>query len=116
MERFRPNIVLDEGAASTAWAEDDWGAFSSGVGTFRLVKPCSRCTVPQVDPQSAAVGAEPTQTLRQLRKGKALGFAQGRPSWSNKLFFGWNCVLDGPGTVLRCGDPVSVELRRTAPA
>ncbi len=59
MERFRPNIVLD---GLDAHGEDclDELRFDTPEGPvrLRLVKPCSRCTIPDVDPHSAATGHE----------------------------------------------------------
>lgn len=48
MDRFRPNLVIDDSVEP--WAEDDWQALSV-VGPpdrqveFLSVKPCSRCKV-----------------------------------------------------------------------
>jgi uncharacterized protein YcbX len=55
MERFRPNIVVD---GQPAWKEDLWSEVaivgSEGSVTLKLVKPCSRCTIPDVDPVTGA--------------------------------------------------------------
>lgn len=62
-DRFRPNLVLD-GLQSH---EEDWIHRITlngpdGPVVLRLVKPCSRCSIPDVDPQRGepdhAVGAE----------------------------------------------------------
>lgn len=51
MDRFRPNMVIDDSVEP--WAEDDWQALSI-VGPpdrkveFLSVKPCSRCKVQRV--------------------------------------------------------------------
>jgi uncharacterized protein YcbX len=48
MNRFRPNIVIDESAEP--WAEDNWQALAFAGPPDRRVefvslKPCSRCKV-----------------------------------------------------------------------
>jgi uncharacterized protein len=62
-ERFRPNIVLDGLQAH----EEDWIDRITldgpdGTVVLRLVKPCARCSIPDVDPSRGepdhAVGAE----------------------------------------------------------
>ena len=62
-ERFRPNLVLD----GLSTHEEDWTdrvEFDTADGpvVLRLVKPCARCSIPDVDPQRGeldhAVGAE----------------------------------------------------------
>ena len=64
MERFRPNIVL---GGLPAWAEDRIASLTVGELTLRLVKPCTRCTIPSIDQQSGLPSTDPTPVLRQLR-------------------------------------------------
>ncbi|HEX8953803.1 MAG TPA: MOSC N-terminal beta barrel domain-containing protein [Polyangia bacterium] len=94
--RFRPNLVVT-GAA--AWAEDQWRALAVGAPgattlTLRTPKPCARCTIPGIDPDSAAVTKEPLRTLATLR------------TRDHRVLFGVNAIPDGEGT-LRVGDPVA---------
>ena len=58
MSRFRPNLVI---SGTEAYAEDNWKKIRIGDITFKLVKPCSRCVIP--NPQSAEKSAEPVRTL-----------------------------------------------------
>jgi len=117
MERFRANVVVAPagGAGAVAgagYAEDGWARVVVGAGAeFELVKPCSRCTVPQVDPETGETGPQPSAALRQTRKGSQLPLGSGRRGWGNKLFFGWNCVTGDEGAVLAVGDPVRVVPR-----
>ncbi|MDL2337818.1 MAG: MOSC N-terminal beta barrel domain-containing protein, partial [Pseudomonadota bacterium] len=57
MQRFRPNLVLD---GLDAHGEDhlDEVCFDTPEGPVRLklVKPCSRCSIPDVDPLTAETG------------------------------------------------------------
>ena len=92
MRRFRPNLVV---AGPAAWAEDAWSALVVGDGalTLRTPKPCARCSIPGVDPDSAAVTKEPLRTLAKLR------------TRDHQTWFGINAIPDGGGAV-RVGDPV----------
>jgi len=92
MQRFRPNLVI---SGSPAFAEDHWQAIQIGNIGFRVVKPCSRCTITTVNPRTAERGAEPLKTLAQYRKR------------GNKVYFGQNLIQDDSG-VLTVGDALSV--------
>jgi uncharacterized protein YcbX len=98
MARFRPNLVV---AGCDAYAEDYWRRISIGAIDFRLPKPCSRCSVPTIDPETAVTGNEPLITLNRLRK------------YNNKVYFGQNALHDQCG-ILQVGD--HVEIRETGPA
>ncbi len=96
MARFRPNLVID---GVEAFDEDhvDELAFDSPDGPvrLRLVKPCVRCEIPNVDPDSAATGAEPGATLAGFRAD---------PRMNGGITFGMNAiVLDGIERRLRPG-------------
>ena len=92
MKRFRPNLVI---AGSQAFEEDNWKKIRIGDVSFRLVKPCSRCIIPSIDPQSGVKSAEPLKTLSSYRKR------------DNKIFFGQNLIAEGSG-ILQTGMPVEV--------
>jgi len=64
MRRFRPNFVFEGGAP---FEEDVWHNF--GVGAVRLagVKPCGRCVLTTVDPETRIKGEEPLRTLATYR-------------------------------------------------
>ncbi len=68
MNRFRPNLVLD---GLAAWDEDSIDeitlATDEGPVLLRLVKPCTRCSIPNVDPATAATSHEPGDTLATFR-------------------------------------------------
>ncbi len=93
MRRFRPNIVVS-GAAP--YAEDDWREMEIAGVHFRIVKPCSRCVVTTVDPDTGEVaGEEPLRTLATYRM------------QNGKVMFGQNAIPDNAG-ILRVGDSVRV--------
>jgi uncharacterized protein YcbX len=69
MERFRPNVVLE---GLPPWAEDRIEELAVGEVTLRLVKPCTRCTIPSVDQRTGERSTDPVPVLRQFRFDKAL--------------------------------------------
>jgi uncharacterized protein YcbX len=94
MQRFRPNLVLD---GLDAHGEDfiDEISFDDGAIRLRLVKPCSRCSIPDVDPDSAATGHAVGDALAAYRADARVGGA---------LTFGMNTVIvEGAGRRLRTG-------------
>ena len=68
LARFRPNLVLD---GLDAHGEDhlDEIAFRTSQGDIRLklVKPCTRCSIPDVDPLTAAPGHAVGDVLASYR-------------------------------------------------
>ena len=94
MRRFRPNLVI---AGAEPFAEDQWKKIMVGGLSFRVVKPCSRCIIPCVDPETGERGKEPLKTLASYRRR------------DNKIRFGQNLIQDGRG-VLRLDQPVSIEI------
>jgi uncharacterized protein YcbX len=95
MSRFRPNIVV---TGCPPHAEDDWRKLRIGNDTvFQVVKPCSRCTIPNVDPATGERGTEPGATLAGYRRGE-----------DGEIYFGQNLVHETKSGTLRVGDPVTV--------
>jgi len=94
MLRFRPNLVIE---GSEAFAEDGWKRVRIGDVEFRVVKPCSRCILTTIDPQTGVRDEqrEPLATLMTYRKQ-----AEG-------TMFGQNLVNDGNG-LLEVGMPVTI--------
>ncbi|WP_127996979.1 MOSC domain-containing protein [Piscinibacter defluvii] len=96
MQRFRPNLVLD---GLDAHGEDhlDEIRFDAPEGPVRLklVKPCSRCSIPDVDPATAETGHAVGDTLAGYRADARLDGA---------ITFGMNAiVLEGIECALRTG-------------
>jgi uncharacterized protein YcbX len=91
-ERFRPNIVV---AGNAPYAEDEWRKLRIGAIEFDVVKPCSRCVIPSIDPLSAERQPIISKTLaRTRRRGDA-------------VYFGQNLIHRGIGTI-KVGDEVVV--------
>jgi uncharacterized protein YcbX len=104
MERFRPNLVLD---GLDAHGEDflDEIVLDAAEGPVRLklVKPCPRCPIPNVDPVSAEPGTEPGDTLAGYRAD---------PRVDGAITFGMNAVLlEGIGSTLRVGARGQASIR-----
>lgn len=99
MTRFRPNLVL---SGLEPWDEDliDELRIDTDEGPVRLklVKPCGRCSIPNVDPASAEVQPQVYDTLAGFRSDARI---QGGVS------FGMNAIiLEGVGHTLRAGQTV----------
>jgi uncharacterized protein YcbX len=50
-----------------AFAEDKWDKIALGDIRLRVVKPCSRCKIPNTDQETAEVAGEPAETLKTYR-------------------------------------------------
>ncbi len=96
MARFRPNLVLDGLDAHGEDAIDEIRfATEDGPVVLKLVKPCARCPIPDVDPVSAATGDSVRDTLQTYRADARLGGA---------ITFGMNAVIvEGIERALKVG-------------
>ena len=101
MERFRPNIVID---GAVPWAEDLWCVLKIGDVEIELKKPCERCKVTTLDPNTGELlGVEPLATLAKLRRSG--------DERVNGVLFGWNASVNAPGHIA-VGDRVEVVEER----
>lgn len=94
MTRFRPNLVVDSGIA---FEEDKWKELRGGEVAFRAVKPCARCVLTTIDPQTGIAGQEPLKTLSTYRR------------TGNKILFGQNMIAECYGYI-RVGESLEVIL------
>ena len=108
--RFRPNIVLSAGDAQGWGAHDEDRAdelhIETGQGLIRLksAKPCTRCEMVEVDPQTAQTGSAVLPALRAYRRDARVNGA---------ITFGVNLmVLEGFDQELAVGQTVRARLRR----
>ncbi|MGW8122538.1 MOSC domain-containing protein [Roseivirga echinicomitans] len=98
MRRFRPSIVFKGGKPHE---EDEIRkVFCNGIEMFG-VKPCARCVMTTVNPDTSEKGKEPLQTLSSYRQ---IG---------NKILFGENFIATNKGE-LKVGYLLKV-LERKAP-
>jgi uncharacterized protein YcbX len=96
MARFRPNLVL---SGLDAHGEDHLDEIRidtpEGPVRLKLVKPCARCPIPNVDPLTGELGVEPGDTLSTYRADARLDGA---------ITFGMNAVIvEGIECGLRVG-------------
>jgi len=94
IRRFRPNFVF---SGASPHEEDTWKRFSIGKVSFRGTKPCGRCQIPTIDPETSIQGKEPSATLAKYRR------------VGHKINFGLNLCLNGAVGIVRVGEEVVVE-------
>ncbi|MGJ8685966.1 MAG: MOSC domain-containing protein [Spongiibacteraceae bacterium] len=96
MARFRPNIVV---SGAEAFAEDDWACIRIRDIEFDLVKPCSRCAIPSVDPETGN------------RERDVVSMLQAQCRRDGSIYFGQNMRHRGRGSIA-IGDEVEILSRR----
>lgn len=104
LQRFRPNLVLDglDQAHDEDWIDELEIATDAGPARLRLVKPCVRCSIPDVDPATAEQGRSVARALAAYRADARMG---------GGLTFGMNAVIvSGIGATLRQGAAVKARL------
>jgi hypothetical protein len=84
VEQFRPNVVI---SGTPPHEEDRWGRLQIGSVQLAIVKPCARCSIVLVDPETAALGTEPLRTLDGYRRE------------TGKVMFAQNALVVTPGQV-----------------
>lgn len=94
MRRFRPGIVV---AGAGRFAEDGWRWLRIGGAVLECVKPCSRCVMTTVDPDTGVLNPErePLRTLSRYRR------------TPTGVIFGQNAV-HWHGNSIVVGDPVQL--------
>ena len=102
MQRFRPNIVL---TGIDAHDEDRLGtlhiATKEGDVQLKHVKPCVRCTIPDVDLQNGKQGTAVADMLQSYRANQLMDGA---------VTLGMNAIiLKGEGATLRVGQGVGAD-------
>ena len=104
VERFRPNIVL---AGIEAHDEDRVDMLhittADGVVQLQPVKPCARCPIPDIDPDTAECSGQVNPMLRSYRQDQRVGGA---------LTFGMNAIaLAGEGALHKVGQRIAGNMR-----
>jgi uncharacterized protein YcbX len=102
LARFRPNLVL---SGLQAHDEDHLAEIriTTSGGTVRIqpVKPCTRCPIPDIDPDTATSDRRVLVELAAYRADRRVDGA---------LTFGMNAIiLEGVGQTLRVGDAVGAD-------
>lgn len=86
MENFRPNIIVD---GCDAFAEDTWKSIEvvnmNESLKFNVVKPCSRCQIPSIDPNKGTKYPtnEVNQVMKSYRTGAVLNLE--KESWKGEV-------------------------------
>ncbi len=91
-QRFRPNIVV---TGCKAFSENDWKKIRINNLEFNLVKPCSRCVIPSIDPSTGLIQEQVMQVLLA------------HCSKDGEVYFGQNALHQGEG-VLAVGQEVEL--------
>ena len=102
MQHFRPNVVL---TGIDAYDEDRLDTLNittqQGVAQLKHVKPCARCTIPDVDLQSGKQGTAVADMLQSYRA---------NPLMDGAVTLGMNAIiLSGEGATLRVGQAVGAN-------
>jgi uncharacterized protein len=92
MNRFRPNLVV---SGCNPYAEDSWKSITfAGEESIAMsvVKPCSRCTIPNIDPATGIPdpSREPSFTMKKFRNGASIGLT--KESWQKQVCFLYSMV------------------------
>jgi len=93
MSRFRPNLVI---AGCVAFQEDEIATFEVNGLKFAVKKPCARCVITTIDPETAEKGQEPLKTLAKYR------------ARNNKIYFGQNVIHLTRKGLLKVGDNITI--------
>ena len=90
LTHFRPNIVVQ--GCDFAYEEDTWKSIMVNGLKFNVVKPCARCKMPTVNPNTGVLHAnnEPMRSMKAFRKGAEIGLDKINPKWGGEIFFGQN--------------------------
>jgi uncharacterized protein YcbX len=103
MERFRPNIVLSGLDAHDEDRLDVLRIAAEEEVQLRLVKPCPRCPIPDIDPATGVASPQVSEILRTYRSNQLVNGA---------VTFGINAiVLQGLDQTLKVGQAVTGDFR-----
>ncbi|XP_061384401.1 mitochondrial amidoxime reducing component 2-like [Danaus plexippus] len=66
-KNFRPNFLI---TGARPYEEDDWKYVKIGENIFEVIKPCTRCIMTTIDPETGVrdSNAEPLETLKKYRQ------------------------------------------------
>jgi uncharacterized protein YcbX len=101
--RLRPNLVLSglQAHDEDRLAEIRIVTQAGGLVRLKPVKPCTRCPIPDIDPDTALPDPRVLTTLATYRAD---------PRMNGALTFGMNAIiLEGIGQTLRVGDVVQAD-------
>ena len=93
INHFRPNLVI---SGCKPHEEDQWKKIRIGSEEFDIVKPCSRCIIPSINPLTAKKDPQIIKALSQYRR-----------AGDKKIYFGQNLIHRSQGR-LSLGDKVEI--------
>ncbi|XP_064073887.1 mitochondrial amidoxime reducing component 2 isoform X3 [Vanessa tameamea] len=100
---FRPNFVL---TGAKPYDEDAWKFVKIGDNIFEIIKPCTRCILTTIDPETGVRNAktEPLETLKNYRQ---IEDPRVRISVGNSPRMGLQISLrSGPGGIISVNDTI----------
>lgn len=97
ISRFRPNLVVE---GCLPFGEDTWAQIQIGHVSVDIVKPCTRCIVTTINPNTGTNGPEPLRALAKYRE------------FGGQILFGQNAIHRRTGTI-RVGTPIKVISTRS---
>ncbi len=97
IDRFRANLIFSDGKP---FEEDQWQYFKIGKLTFRGVKPCARCNIPNINQKTARIEKEPNKTLATFRRFGNKIYVGQNVCWEKDLSNGKNMIEIGDQLVL----------------
>lgn len=93
MNRFRPNLIISGGSA---FEEDDYKQVHIGELSFKVAKPCARCTITTIDQATGLSSKEPLKTLSKFR------------SFDHKVLFGIYLKVGSQGEI-QVGNSLQID-------
>lgn len=98
--RFRPNMIISGDFAP--YSEDTWQTLKIGKLELDLVKPCSRCVIPSIDPDTTVKESSINKVLAEHRRGA-----------DGKVYLGQNAIINAmsPLSSLSIGNKVDIILK-----
>lgn len=104
-KNFRPNFVLK---GAKPYDEDNWKFVKIGENVFEIIKPCLRCVLTTIDPETGIRNAN-TEPLQELKKYRQLTNPEERKSGGSSPKMGLQMALrSGPGGKISLNDPIYV--------
>lgn len=82
--RFRPNLVFE---TNFPFEEDQWKTLTNNKVKIKIVKPCARCIIPTINPNSGEQEKDVMKTLQNLRL------------IENKILLGQNALVKSEGII-----------------
>ncbi|KAJ8724010.1 hypothetical protein PYW07_007990 [Mythimna separata] len=100
---FRPNFVM---TGPQAYDEDKWKFLKIGENVFEIIKPCFRCVLTTIDPETGVRNSK-TEPLTELKKYRQAESVEERKTCGNSPRMGLQMALrSGPGGKISINDPI----------